>query len=893
MKLRLPSLLYAAVLACMACASPASADTFLAEGVNYDDLASSERFYDGDKGVNWNNSLIVNEARNMYNAANKDMSVFGDLADSITTPEYTYLNSTHFSSLTNDSGHCWAYTAANMLQYWQTYYGVFAQKVGETGNTPVHGLNYDKEYLSKLAGTQSLRLNKLFYDSFENVGADPSKAFNWYLSGINGANQTDAGSAPGYFSQYFEGQSASTYVNFYPNYAGSRTLSEISDLMKTSLGYTQNSEGVWEQTIKGQIMHLDLAGTSSHAITCYGLETDENGDVTALYVVNSDDGTYNLEKVYCKLLSNGVGLYYDEDCTQAWRSNFRVTGWSSITTPEVLQDMLAEYESGKQTWMGNLESWKPSAATPADVNVLPTDATGWMKYAGTGTAHAGYYNTYYTAGSGVVFNDAASSGTVNVAEDITVASMDVDNSEKDYVFSGEGQTITTGSLSKTGSGALVFDGVKLYASGAVTANGQSITFTDDANMQSIDESCLVISGGTTTVRNDATWTNLKSLALSEESRLAVGASVNIAGNITMTDATGTLAEGTAAGIDAAYCIAVGTQGDASTGHVSLTGDMTAGSYIHIQGDADISGSISSNGTKWGTTDSHITIGGKATIGGDLIAKQYVTIGGDASIGGTASVVGALSVGGSLTLTAGKTLTANSLSVGSDLTGGSGTSATVAGSMTLGGNVSNIALSANSITMGAADGTPLTLDSVSMELTGGEVSLSNVTVTGACSFTTTAEGALTMKVDGVTFVLDGTNSSIGGADAQAFSLLAEEDGLTQTDVSSTFYLDSSMLDGVNLSGSMTLDLSYWAAEIEAGNYDSLFLSFSTAEDVNSNSSVSVTFDGTTFSELTADADSATTFTLALKTEPGQAIPEPATATLSLLALAALAVRRRRK
>ncbi len=940
MKLRLSSLLRSALAASMACAATVSADTYLAEGVNADDLASSTRFYDGDKGKNWNESLIVTEARKIYNAANKDMSVFGDLASSITTPEYTYLSSSHFSNLTNDSGHCWAYTAANMLQYWQTYYGVFARKAGDTTTAaPVYGLNYDREYMSRLAGTQSLKLNKLFYDSFANTGSDPSKAFKWYLQGINGNNQTDASSAPGYFAQYYASdEAASTYTNFYPNYEGSRTLSEISDLMKASLGYTQNADGTWTQTTKGQIMHLDLAGTTSHAITCYGIETDANGDISALYVVNSDDGTYNLEKVYCQLASNGLVLYYDEDCTQAWRSNFRITGWSSINTPEVLQNMLAEYESGARTWMGNLESWTNTAAVAADIDVLPTDETGWMVYAGTGTEHAGYYNSYYSTGNAVEFNDAASSGAVKVAENISVSSMEVNNSTLDYTFSGgeEGKTITVDTFTKTGNASVVFDNVKLVA-GSVTTTAETafdelhvtgtlsaadnrilantLTLDGDATIGSLGKDSdaptigttdLTINGGTTTIRNWWAWTNLSTLELSHSARLdASGASLCVSGNIT-SNTVGSASND--AGINTKYCLYVGTEGDATTGHVNLKGSITAGAYIKILGNANVTGNIITTGTD----EEHIIhIGGNADIGGKLEARQSATIGGNASIGGIVNIskdltvtgkltlneggtVGGNTTAGSLTLAAGKTLaTTGKVSVAGALTGdatGSSRARVEAGeSITLGGSASHVDLKAQTITMGAEDGSKLTLDSVGMEATGGEVTLKNVEVHGNCSFTTGAGQTLTLHAENVTFVLDDSNST--GAALQAQPMLLSADPLTQTEVQTgTFYLNSSMLEGVNVAGSITLDLSHWAYEIASNGYDNIVLTFADDMNYTEGATVQASFDGVNYVNADYTAENMAQFSVKALTA---AIPEPTTATLSLLALTALMARRRRK
>ncbi len=477
MKLRLSAFLCCALLS--GTIAPASADTFLAEGVNADSLASSTRFYDGGKGnVGWTNYNYTRAAYNIYANTGKDLSIFGDLAPAIVKPEYS--STLDFSNLTSDNGHCWAYTSANMIQHWQSYYGVFANKVGtQDAKAPVHGLNYDQSYMEQLGGTQSLKLNKLFYDSFDGAtGGSTNKAFGWYLYGENDwGGQLDKTSAPGYFRQYFSGYNDTHYT---VNVQNITNLSDFSDNVKTHFGFTETSENVWEQTTKGQIMHLELSKSgSSHAITCYGFDTDEEGNITALYIVNSDDDGYQLEKVYGKYETDGpynywFALYTDEDCTETYR-DWRVTGLSSVNTPQVLKDMLAEYEKGNLTWMGKLESWTNDFAA-ADPNELPTDDTGWMVYAGTGSEHAGYYNSYYSTGRGVEFNDSAAAGTVAVGDDITVSSMLVKNSELAYRFEGDGKSITTDSFTREGTGELVFDGVKLTTATA-TLGAMSVSMS--------------------------------------------------------------------------------------------------------------------------------------------------------------------------------------------------------------------------------------------------------------------------------------------------------------------------------------------------------------------------------------------------------------------------------
>ncbi len=1054
MKLHLPSSFRAALVACMACAATVSAETYIAEGVvlNADktvDVSASNRFYDGAKGDwGWTTTNITNAAYQIYSQNGKDLSVFGDLAPAITVPEYSM--SLNFSNLTSDSKQCWAYTSANMIQYWQTYYGVFANKARtENRNDPVHGLNYDQQYMTQLAGTQSLKLNKLFYDSFENIGSGngPGRTFGWYLTKENGwGGQKDNTSSPGYFDQYYESyQDTSTYTTTGSLWASSMNV--LSDSIKGHFGYTKNADGVWEQTTKGQIIHLELTGSGSHAITCYGFETDANGDITAFYIVNSDDTSYNLEKVYTKFNQTSYGegqitLYYDEACTQSWRG-WTVTGWSSINTPEVLKSMLAEYEKGNLTWMGNLSSWTNTAAVTADVNELPTDETGWMTYAGTGTEHAGYYNTYYTTGRGVEFNDAATSGTVNVAEDITVPSMTVNNNSLTYEFKGEGQTITVDSFSKKGTAATTFKGVNLVAgtatlegdvtfdklhvtgtlnaadkrihansitldgdatigsigddggnhgpgatdltitggqttiqnnwawtnlksltlsdsaslsvgaslgvsgnitstaeslpasgntnintkyclyvgtegdastgkvelagnisagayikilgdatvtgnvsttkdyidiggtatiggnlsagSGSITLNkggsvggaisGSTITLKADTTVGSVGEgSALVVSGGSTTVKSSA-WTNLGSLALSDQSAATFGASVNVAGNITTTDATGTLAEGSQAGIKATYCVAVGTEGKADTGNVNLRGDISAGAYIKILGDAKVTGNVS-------TTKDYIEIGGNATIGGALSAGDgSLTVRGNATLGGDVTAHGNITIGGSLTGTA----TGENILV------------STSGTLELGGDVSHADLKANALTL--AEG--ITLDSVNIKVnaTDGSLNLSQVEVKGDSSFSS-LYGTLTLNAEGVTFVLDASNS-LAGVLPSASPL--SDDSLTQT---STFGISSSMLEGVELTGSVTLDISYWTSALQESGCSELALLL--ADDMSFADDTSVQlFDGVNYTTV---APGSGDHTLRLNTG---AIPEPATATLSLLALAALATRRRRK
>ncbi len=328
--------------------------------------------------------------------------------------------------------------------------------------------------------------------------------------------------------------------------------------------------------------------------------------------------------------------------------------------------------------------------------------------------------------------------------------------------------------------------------------------------------------------------------------------------------TGQLAAGTEAGITSKYCIRVGSfdkDGNLieGTGDVKLNGSMSSGAYILIGGDLDMTGKLSQKGED----NAHrIEIGGNASIGGTLTSDKKVTIGGTATLGGNATAGGELAVGGSLT----GTNTEKNISV-------------KASSMNLGGNVSHVDLEAATISF--ADGA--TLDSVGVKVAATALSLKNVEVRGKSDFQSSG-GVLTLNAEGVTFVLDESTCTWGAVEPSA----VDADPLMRTKVSGgVFYIDSTMLGGVNLSGSMTLDLSAWASQIASGGYESVVLEFADGMTFATNATVQATFDGgTTFVQADLVDGNMTQFNT-------RAIPEPTTATLSLLALASLMARRRRR
>ena len=180
MKLRLSQHLKTAVLAAMAAVSSYTyADTTLiAEGINLDNILKSERFYDSGKGYYFsaaNYSPYWEDFRDLYKSKGNNLSFLGDL--------YKYTNkkgnnlAAKLEPLTDDSDTCWAQVSMNMVEYWQSYYGVFCKD----SRGALYGYTYDKKYLNELGGTLSLKQSLVFQQAFSNDGDNLNTYLRWYM----------------------------------------------------------------------------------------------------------------------------------------------------------------------------------------------------------------------------------------------------------------------------------------------------------------------------------------------------------------------------------------------------------------------------------------------------------------------------------------------------------------------------------------------------------------------------------------------------------------------------------------------------------------------------------------------------------------------------------------
>lgn len=404
-----------------------------------------------------------------------------------------------------DSYMCWAHTASNMIQYWQSYYGVFYK-----GKSALpYGSDYQRTLYNVMNPSNSpvitdpMRINvmKALYNSgFSNMGGEVASGTNWFFTWVD--------SQGGYYSDYFgsvhSGQSNTNGQT--ATITGINSLSGLKTALLPALGITE-ANGSYTQTEAGLIAHLNVTdGTNPHTLTCYGLTTHADGSIKSVIIADSDDcrlpsyegttgstgtaGTYTpkLTQLYLQTDSTGkLMLYTDESCNTPFISGYSyyVAGITQINTPEVLQNMLAEYSdtaNEAQVWNGGATEW---VSQQSSTEKLPTESTGWDVHVdgdNIDEEHKGYYHTYSTDGRSVRFDNHAAADKRSLTITGTVAAESIEVAAAGYEFKAgvqaelkSGARLTVRSMASLHSQVALNLSDLTLESGAELSSGQVIT----------------------------------------------------------------------------------------------------------------------------------------------------------------------------------------------------------------------------------------------------------------------------------------------------------------------------------------------------------------------------------------------------------------------------------
>lgn len=595
-------------------AATGTGQTVAADGVNVQDVLQSDRFYDSGKGYywTWKEEAPYRNAYEQYSQTG-NFDFLGDLKGYINGSAYTV---SAFDKLGEDRNSCWYNVAANVLQYWESYYGVFY-----TGNAPlVYGLNYDKSLLLPFEGTQSLAVEKYFFDNWTNVdragaavGGNGGMAFHWYLAksenrhaGEAGYSQLTSTGNGAFFADFFDGQLAYNISQF--GNKGKTELVAATDALRIGMGLDANLK----TETYGQLVYVGLENgvTEGHALTCYGYTLGADNLLESIYVTNSDDISYSLFRLYVKNGRDGrLHLYEDAACTQEWtfaQRTWYITDFTNINTPQKLKDLYAEYSTGALVWSGAQNVW--DAAAVGGTDALPTAAAGWTVHAGDNN-----YNSYYHSGRVINFTDAAARTAVQLKGALQTANLNITNATKSYNFNGtDGSSIQTGWLHKTGSGTAAFTGTAMTADRLTVAEG-TLNLGSGSSLQA--GTAEVRTGGTLGLMGgQATFTS--GLTVDHTSTLAVGVTSTLNSSLTL--------EGGTSGATIHFTLG---EGNMTAPLLTLTGNLNIGENCRfLFNEADLASGtyvlMNVNGSVSGMENIHSAKGSSFTLSGQQILLTY-------------------------------------------------------------------------------------------------------------------------------------------------------------------------------------------------------------------------------------------------------------------------------
>lgn len=211
-------------------------------------------------------------------------------------------------SWNGDNSMCWAAAASNMLEWWQTVYVSAGNSLPE--NAP-SGYVAGRENET----TRQYQIFDYFIKNWSNAAGYVYEAIPWYMTGgtVDGflnnsaSNLVSGADSAGFFKNVYPtsadmaSKQSGTWVGDLSVYeygsGGSMSgnfssLSEFSNLLIDSFS---NASAVSMSVA----LYNSLTGArmTGHAITLWGCDYDENGNVTAIHITDSDDSALQLKTI--------------------------------------------------------------------------------------------------------------------------------------------------------------------------------------------------------------------------------------------------------------------------------------------------------------------------------------------------------------------------------------------------------------------------------------------------------------------------------------------------------------------------------------------------------------------------------------------------------------------
>ena len=175
------------------------------------------------------------------------------------------VNPENYDNGVPDGSMCWAATASNLLHWWIAQNKQYVDMYGDKYKGP--------DYTYPLPKTQESDIFQCFVDSFQDEGGLGDAGVNWFIHG----------EIPSYPAQRYPYNPGGYFKDVFPE--GVRLGENIGGLGREK----------FNQTIKDALANRKSIGIStgnirsSHLLTVWGAEFDENGEVAYLYIADNND----------------------------------------------------------------------------------------------------------------------------------------------------------------------------------------------------------------------------------------------------------------------------------------------------------------------------------------------------------------------------------------------------------------------------------------------------------------------------------------------------------------------------------------------------------------------------------------------------------------------------
>lgn len=223
-----------------------------------------------------------------------------------------------------DDVYCWAAGASNIIQYWQDTY----KDQADEGITPPNGTNSD---YGSPTGTMYLDVYQQAYDcgvpdslTEKYRSGYPKYLIDWWMKGTEAdGHLRNPEGFEGYYNEFFDGREK-TYGTF---------LAVLDEewVAPTCYGpepetFRGNTDGVpggnnaelWVEmsdfikdafSEQGRALALNIR--TSHIITCWGYETNDEGLVTTLILSDSDDAAFGVFRAQIQIGDSDASYFED------------------------------------------------------------------------------------------------------------------------------------------------------------------------------------------------------------------------------------------------------------------------------------------------------------------------------------------------------------------------------------------------------------------------------------------------------------------------------------------------------------------------------------------------------------------------------------------------------